>query len=82
MDSIKKFPEFKTKVAEYMFSNIPLIEEKFKEAQQKEEVKKDIDPHFLALHISVLVEGLLFVCAVTGTESSLIMNVKKIARNL
>lgn len=82
IDSIKKFPEFKTKVADYIFGNIPLIEEKFKEAQEKGEVKKDIDSHSFALQIVVLVEGLMFACAVTGTESSLIMNGKKIAQNL
>ncbi len=82
IDSIKKFPEFKTKVADYIYGGIPLIEEKFREAQQNEEVKKDIDPHFLALQIAVLVEGLMFACAVTGTEASLIMNGKKIAQNI
>ncbi|AFA50070.1 TetR/AcrR family transcriptional regulator [Acetobacterium woodii] len=82
IDSIKKFPEFKTKVADYIYGGIPLIEEKFREAQQNGEVKKDIDPHFLALQIAVLVEGLMFACAVTGTEASLIMNGKKIAQNI
>ncbi|WP_040412586.1 TetR/AcrR family transcriptional regulator [Desulfosporosinus sp. OT] len=82
IDSIKKFPEFKTKVADYIFSNIPLIEEKFKEAQLKGEVNKDIDSSSFALHISVLVEGLMFVSAITGTESSLINNGLKIADNL
>jgi len=82
IDSIKKFPEFKTKVSDYIFGNIPLIEEKFKEAQEKGEVKKDIDSHSFALQIAILVEGLMFACAVTGTESSLIMNGKNIAQNL
>jgi len=82
IDSVKKFPEFKTKVADYIFGDIPLIEEKFKEAQQKGEIKKDIDLHSFALQIPGLVEVLMFVCAVTGTESSLIMNGKKIAQNL
>jgi len=58
------------------------VEEKFKEAQQRGEVKKDIDPDFFAFHISVLTEGLMFVSAVTGTESSLIANGEKIAQNL
>ncbi len=82
IDSIKKFPEFKIKVADYIFCNIPLIEEKFKEAQRKGEIKKDIDSNSFALHISILVEGLMFVSAVTGTESSLIANGEKIGNNL
>lgn len=82
IDAIKKFPEFKIKVADYIYGSIPLIEEKFKEAQQNGEVKKDIDSHCFALQIAVLVEGLMFACAVTGTEASLIMNGKKIAQNI
>lgn len=82
IDSIKKSLVFKTKVTDYIFGNLLLIEEKFKEAQKNGEVKKDIDPHSFALQIAILVEGLMFACAVTGTESSLIMNGKKIAQNL
>ena len=82
IDSIKRFPEFKTGIADYLFGNCQVIEEKCKEAQQKGEVKNDIDPHIFALHIAVLMEGLLFASAVTGTESSLIANGKKIAQNL
>lgn len=82
IDSIKKFPQIKSKVADFIFGSIPLIEEKFTEAQQNGEVKKDIDAHFFSVHIAVLVEGLMFACAVTGTESSLINNGKGIAQNL
>jgi AcrR family transcriptional regulator len=82
INSIKKFPEFKAKVSDYIFSNIPLVEEKLKEAQRKGEINKNIDSNSFALHISVLVEGLMFVSAITGTESSLINNGLKIANNL
>lgn len=82
MNAIKKFPEFKKKVAEYFFRYIPFIEEKFKKAQDQGEVNSNIDANIFALHVFVLVEGLMYTSAITGTESSLIHNGEIIANHL
>lgn len=82
MDAIKRFPQFKAHVASSIYSNMPLMEEKIREAQKNKIVKDEINPQNLALHISILLEGLMFVSAITGTESMLIDNGKKLADNI
>jgi len=82
LEAIKKFPELRNDVAASFLRNIPYIKEKYNESCKKGEVKGDFDPDAFALHLTVLVEGLLFVSAVTGTESSLIENSRKMADNL
>jgi len=82
LEAIRKFPDLKKKVSESFLRNIPYIKEKYDEACKKGEVKGDIDPDAFALHLTVLIEGLLFLSVVTGTESSLIENSRKIADNL
>ena len=82
INAIKKFPAFKTNVSEYIFSNHAFIEERLREAQQKGEIKMELDLNSLAYHIIVLLEGLMFVSAITGTEDTLISHGKKMADNL
>ncbi|MCP4129452.1 MAG: TetR/AcrR family transcriptional regulator [bacterium] len=82
IDIVKRFPNLKKKIHEYFFANVPIIANKLEEAQKAGLVKKEINPNSQAYHIIYLVEGLLFISAITGDDESLIQKAENLGNEV
>ena len=82
LDMVKLYPDLKSRVSESLFSNLPAMEEVIKDSQGRNEIKRDLNPGALAMMIVYTIEGLLFISAITGEESSLVEKGHEMGKNL
>ncbi len=79
VDMVRRFPELKEKIKKYLFANLSSYKRKIQEAQANGEIRSDINAENLISSIIYLVEGLLFVTALTGNGSVLVEKSNKMA---
>ncbi len=80
--AVKQFPEMKRKISQMYHGIMVLMEEKIIQFQLDGEVQKDIDPKVLAMHVTVLSEGLLLFAGFTGNELTLSEDGRNVSQNL
>ena len=71
LDMARLYPGLKKKFSESLFSIIPQMVEIIERSQKEKEIRSDYDPRALSMLIIYAMEGLLFVSAISGEESSL-----------
>jgi len=74
--------EFKRKLEVYFLKILKILEGWFREAQARNEIKKNLDPNVLAKHISALMEGLYILDSFDMNKDSLADNFEKILNQL
>ena len=82
IDVVKLYPEMKKKFSESLFRNMPNMVETIMKSQKRGEILENYQPEALAMMIIYSVEGLLFVSAISGEESSIIEKSRYMGENL